>query len=205
VIGDQRVFGFFVLPVIYNQKMLKRICVFCGSSSGVDSAYAEAAQAFGRLLCLRGIELVYGGGLVGLMGALADACLSAGGRVIGVIPQALKDREIAHSGLSELRVVSSMHERKSVMAELSNAFVALPGGYGTWEELFEMLTWSQLGIHRKACGLLNVNGYYDPLLQFADRAVSDGFLREANRNLLLSDVDSERLLDRVSSYSAPKN
>jgi uncharacterized protein (TIGR00730 family) len=205
VIGDQRVFGFFVLPVIYNQKMLKRICVFCGSSSGVDSAYAEAAQAFGRLLCLRGIELVYGGGHVGLMGALADACLSAGGRVIGVIPQALKDREIAHSGLSELRVVSSMHERKSVMAELSNAFVALPGGYGTWEELFEMLTWSQLGIHRKACGLLNVNGYYDPLLQFADRAVSDGFLREANRNLLLSDVDSERLLDRVSSYSAPKN
>jgi uncharacterized protein (TIGR00730 family) len=185
--------------------MLKRICVFCGSSSGVDSAYAEAAQAFGRSLCLRGIELVYGGGHVGLMGALADACLSAGGRVIGVIPQALKDKEIAHSGLSELRVVSSMHERKSVMADLSNAFVALPGGYGTWEELFEMLTWSQLGIHRKACGLLNVNGYYDPLLEFADRAVSDGFLREANRNLLLSDVDSERLLDRMNSYSAPKN
>ncbi len=152
----------------------------------------------GRLLCRRGIEVVYGAGNVGLMGTLANACLQEGGRVIGVIPQALFDREVAHTGLTELRVVSSMHERKAVMAELSEAFVALPGGYGTWDELFEMLTWSQLGIHRKLCGLLNVNGYYDPLLELADKSVSEGFLRAANRDLLLSDVDAERLLDRLS-------
>jgi uncharacterized protein (TIGR00730 family) len=180
--------------------MLKRICVFCGSSSGFHSVYAQAAQGVGRLLCRRGIELVYGGGNVGLMGMLADACLTEGGRVIGVIPQALVDKEVAHLGLTELRVVRSMHERKAIMADLSDAFVALPGGYGTWEELFEMLTWSQLGIQQKPCGLLNVNGYYDPLLELADKAVSEGFLREANRDLLLSDDDSERLLDRLSAY-----
>ena len=178
--------------------MLKRICVFCGSSSGVNALYTEAAQAVGRLLCRRGVELVYGGGNVGLMGVLADACLAEGGRVIGVIPQALVDKEVAHQGLTELRVVSSMHERKAVMAELSDAFAALPGGYGTWEELFEMLTWTQLGIQRKPCGLLNVNGYYDPLLELADQAVSEGFLREVNRELLLSDDEPVRLLDRLS-------
>jgi uncharacterized protein (TIGR00730 family) len=178
--------------------MLKRICVFCGSSSGVNALHTEAAQAIGRLLCRRGVELVYGGGNVGLMGVLADACLAEGGRVIGVIPQALVDKEVAHQGLTELRVVSSMHERKAVMAELSDAFAALPGGYGTWEELFEMLTWTQLGIQRKPCGLLNVNGYYDPLLELADQAVSEGFLREVNRELLLSDDEPERLLDRLS-------
>jgi uncharacterized protein (TIGR00730 family) len=183
--------------------MLRRLCVFCGSSSGVHSEYAQAAQTVARLLCRRGIELVYGGGNVGLMGTLADACLQAGGRVIGVIPQALADKEVAHTGVTELRVVSSMHERKSVMADLSDAFVALPGGYGTWEELFEVLSWSQLGIQRKACGLLNVNGYYDPLLELADKAVSQGFLREAHRDLLLSDDDPERLLERLSSYSVP--
>jgi uncharacterized protein (TIGR00730 family) len=183
--------------------MLKRICVFCGSSSGVHVSYAHEAQAVGKLLCRRGIELVYGGGNVGLMGVLADACLAEGGRVIGVIPQALVDKEVAHSGLTELRVVSSMHERKAIMADLSDAFMALPGGYGTWEELFEMLTWSQLGIHGKPCGLLNVNGYYDPLLELADKAVSEGFLRGVNRDLLLSDDDPERLLDRLSSYSLP--
>jgi uncharacterized protein (TIGR00730 family) len=183
--------------------MLKNICVFCGSSSGGHSVYAQAAQAVGWMLCRRGIELVYGGGNVGLMGVLADASLAEGGRVIGVIPQALVDREVAHSGLTELRVVSSMHERKAIMADLSDAFMALPGGYGTWEELFEMLTWSQLGIQRKPCGLLNVNGYYDPLLELADKAVSEGFLREINRDLLLSDDDPERLLDRLSSYSFP--
>jgi hypothetical protein len=184
--------------------MLKRICVFCGSSSGVHPVYAQAAQAVGRLLWRRGIELVYGGGNVGLMGMLADACLAEGGRVIGVIPQALVDKEVAHLGLTELRVVSSMHERKAIMADLSDAFVALPGGYGTWEELFEMLTWSQLGIHQKPCGILNVNGYYDPLLELADKAVSEGFLREVNRDLLLSDDDLERFLDRLSAYSVPK-
>jgi uncharacterized protein (TIGR00730 family) len=187
----------------YNLNMVGRICVFCGSSSGVHIDYAQAAQTIGRLLSQRGIDLVYGGGNVGLMGALADACLAAGGRVIGVIPQALVDREAAHTGLTELRVVSSMHERKSVMADLADAFVALPGGFGTWEELFEVLSWSQLGIQRKACGLLNVRGYYDPLLELANKAVSEGFLREVNRQLLLSDVDPARLLDRLSEPLLP--
>src|ERR1700710_1547100 len=137
--------------------LLRRICVFCGSSSGTRPIYKQAAETVGQLLCRRGVELVYGGGRVGLMGTVADACLNAGGRVIGVIPRALANREIAHSGLTELRIVSSMHERKAVMADLSDAFIALPGGYGTWEELFEVLSWSQLGIQRKACGVLNVN------------------------------------------------
>jgi uncharacterized protein (TIGR00730 family) len=180
--------------------MLRRICVFCGSNAGVRPAYREAARTVGRLLCRRGVELVYGGGHVGLMGMVADACLSEGGRVIGVIPQALADKEVAHSGLTELRIVKSMHERKFIMAELSDAFLALPGGYGTWEELFEVLTWSQLGIQRKACAILNVEGYYDPLLSMADKALSDGFLRGVHRDLLLSDVDPERLLDRLGNY-----
>ena len=183
--------------------MLKRICVFCGSSSGTRPLYQQAAQAVGRLLCRRGIELVYGGGRVGLMGVLANACLNEGGRVIGVIPQALADKEVAHTGLTELRIVSSMHERKALMADLSDAFMALPGGFGTWEEFFEVLTWAQLGIQRKACGVLNVGGYYDPLLQMADRALSEGFVREMHRGLLLSDADPERLLDRLSSYAVP--
>jgi uncharacterized protein (TIGR00730 family) len=181
--------------------MLRRICVFCGSNAGARPAYQQAAQTIGRLLCRRGIELVYGGGHVGLMGSVADACLNEGGRVIGIIPQALADKEVAHSGLTELRIVSSMHERKSVMAELSDAFLALPGGYGTWEEFFEVLTWSQLGIQRKACALLNVDGYYDPLLEMADQALSEGFVREVHRDLLLADVDPERLLDRLSGYA----
>jgi len=183
--------------------VLQRICVFCGSSFGSRPAYREAAEAVGRLLCRRGIELVYGGTNVGLMGALADACLGGGGRVIGVIPQALVDKELAHGGLTELRVVSSMHERKSLMADLSDAFLALPGGYGTWDELCEALTWTQLGIQRKACALLNVSGYYDAFLEFADRAVSEGFLRDVNRDLLLSDDDPARLLDRLARYSPP--
>jgi uncharacterized protein (TIGR00730 family) len=183
--------------------MLKRICVFCGSNSGLNPSYARAAQIVGGLFCERGIELVYGGGHVGLMGTLADACLKGGGRVIGVIPQALANREIAHAGLTELRIVSSMHERKAVMADLADAFIALPGGYGTWEELFEVLSWSQLGIQRKACGLLNVDGYYDPLLAMVDKSVAEGFLREAHRGLLLSDVDPDRLLARLSEYPAP--
>jgi uncharacterized protein (TIGR00730 family) len=155
------------------------------------------------LLSQRGIELVYGGGNVGLMGALADACLGGGGRAIGVIPQALVDKEVAHMGLTELRVVNSMHERKALMADLSGAFVALPGAYGTWDELCEVLTWSQLGIQRKACALLNVSGYYDSFLEFADRAVAEGFLRDAHRGLLLSDDDPVRLLDRLGSYTVP--
>lgn len=161
--------------------------------------YVEVAQSVGRMLCERGIELVYGGGNVGLMGALASATLGAGGRVIGVIPQMLVDREVAHTGLTELRVVGSMHERKFLMADLSDAFLTLPGGFGTWEEFFEILTWSQLGIVRKPCAVLNVNGYYDPLLQMADRAVASGFVRDAYRALLLSDTDPARVLDRLST------
>jgi len=183
--------------------VLQRICVFCGSSFGSRPAYREAAETVGRLLCRRGIELVYGGGNVGLMGAMADACLDGGGRVIGVIPQALFDKEVAHLGLTELRVVNSMHERKALMADLSDAFLALPGGYGTWDEFCEVLTWSQLGIQRKACALLNVNGYYDPFLEFADRAVSEGFLKDVNRELMLSDDDPARLLDRLGGYTVP--
>lgn len=186
---------------IYNLTMLRRLCVFCGSKSGTHRLYQEAAQTVGRLLCRRGVELVYGGGNVGLMGTVANSCLDGGGHVIGVIPRALADREVAHAGLTELRIVSSMHERKAVMADLSDAFMALPGGYGTWEEFFEVLTWSQLGIQHKACALLNVDGYYDPLLQMADRAVSEGFLLPVNRGLLISDGDPERLLDRLSSYA----
>ena len=183
--------------------MLRRICVFCGSSFGSRPVYREAAEAVGRLLCQRGIELVYGGGNVGLMGAMADACLDGGGRVIGVIPQALVEKEVAHLGLTELRVVRSMHERKFLMADLSDAFMALPGGYGTWDEFCEMLTWSQLGIQRKACGLLNVSGYYDSFLEFGDRAVSEGFLKDVNRGLMLSDDDPALLLDRLASFSVP--
>jgi len=183
--------------------MLKRICVFCGSCSGTREIYGQTAQETGRLLAERGIELVYGGGKVGLMGAVADACLGAGGRVIGVIPQLLKDKEVAHNSLSELIVVQTMHERKALMADLADAFLALPGGYGTWDELCEVLTWSQIGIQRKASAILNVNGYYDPLLAMADRAVSEGFMKNIHRELLLTDTEPARLLERMESYSVP--
>jgi uncharacterized protein (TIGR00730 family) len=183
--------------------MLKRICVFCGSSSGTREIYAQAAREVGRLLSERGIELVYGGGKVGLMGAVADACLAAGGRVTGVIPQVLVDKEVAHNGLTELLVVQTMHERKALMADLADAFLALPGGYGTWDEFCEVLTWSQIGIQQKGSALLNVNGYYDPLLAMADRAVGEGFLRDVHRELLLTDRDPARLLDRLEGYVSP--
>jgi uncharacterized protein (TIGR00730 family) len=183
--------------------MLKRICVFCGSSPGTQEIYARTAREFGRLLNDRGLELVYGGGKVGLMGAVADGCLAGGGRVIGIIPQMLVDKEVAHRGLSELRVVQTMHERKALMADLADAFVALPGGFGTWDELCEVLTWSQLGLHRKACAVLNVNGYYDPLLAMADRATADGFVKPVYRELLVADTDAMRLLDRLADYSVP--
>jgi hypothetical protein len=183
--------------------MLRRICVFCGSSSGNQPVYTHAAETVGRLLAEQGTELVYGGGKVGLMGTVADSCLAHGGRAIGVIPQLLVDKEVAHTGLTELRIVGSMHERKAMMADLSDAFLALPGGFGTWEEFCEILTWSQLGIQRKACALLNVNGYYDPLLQMADNAVTEGFLRPIHRSLLLSDEDPTRLLDHLSTYVVP--
>jgi uncharacterized protein (TIGR00730 family) len=163
----------------------------------------RAAQDVGCLLSQRGIGLVYGGGNVGLMGTVADACLKQGGKVIGVVPRILVQKEIAHRGLTELHIVESMHERKALMADMADGFIALPGGYGTWDEFCEVLTWSQLGLHRKACALLNVNGYYDPFLAMADRAFEEGFLRDVHRNLLLADTDPARLLDRLNSYIVP--
>jgi hypothetical protein len=179
---------------------MKRVCVFCGSSAGIRPVYREAAQAMGNALARRGIELVFGGGRVGLMGVLADAVLAAGGRAIGVIPDALVARELAHRGLTELRVVGSMHERKALMAELSDAFLALPGGFGTLEEYCEALTWAQLGLHAKPCGLLNVAGFYDALLELFDHAVSEQFVPGPHRLLVLVDEDPQRLLDLLADY-----
>jgi len=178
----------------------RRICVFCGSSAGENPAYAAVARELGRTLADRGIGVVFGGGKVGLMGVLADAALAAGGEVIGVIPDALVAREIAHTGLTKLHVVRSMHERKTLMADLASAFIALPGGYGTFEEFFEAVTWTQLGIHHKPCGLLNIDGYYDPLLALIERAVSDGFIREENRALVLDAPDIATLLAKLAAF-----
>ncbi len=174
-----------------------RICVFCGSSDGTKSAYREAARTVARELAARGIGIVYGGGRVGCMGALADAGLAAGGEVIGVIPRALEEREIAHRELSALHIVQTMHERKSVMADLSGAFLALPGGFGTLEELFETITWRQLGIHDKPSAVLNVDGYYDTLVAFCDLAAKDGFIRSSDRDAVLSGVEIAPLLDAL--------
>ena len=182
---------------------MKRLCVFCGSSNGVNPAFAEAATGLGTLLATRGIGLVYGGGNVGLMGVIADAALAAGGEVIGVIPRSLADREIAHTGCTELRIVDSMHTRKAMMADLSDAFVAMPGGVGTFEELFEAITWTQLGLHRKACGLLNVAGFYTPLATFIDQAVSDGFIKPVHRAAIVVDDNPVRLLDKLSTIDLP--
>ncbi len=168
--------------------------MFCGSSAGARLEYAQATADFGRLLAERSVRVVYGAGNVGLMGVLADAALAAGGQVIGVIPQMLVDRELAHRGITELRIVTSMHERKALMAELSDAFVALPGGLGTYEELCEVLTWGQLGIHHKPVGCLNVKGYFDPLMCVLDHAVSEGFLRAEQRGLFLASADAEELM-----------
>jgi uncharacterized protein (TIGR00730 family) len=181
---------------------LRSLCVFCGSNSGKGVEYATAAQALGTLAAQRGIRLVTGAGHVGLMGIVADAALAAGGEVIGVIPQLLVDRELAHRGLTELRIVGSMHERKALMAELSDAFIALPGGLGTLEELCEALTWSQLGIHAKLCGCLNVGGYFDPLLAMLDRAVTEQFLLPEHRQLLLSAATPDDLLDQLAHEMA---
>ena len=181
-------------------EQLKRICVFCGSSVGSRPTYAAATRELGRTLAARGLGIVFGGGKVGLMGVLADAALAVGGEVIGVIPEALVAREIAHTGLTKLHVVHSMHERKTLMADLADAFIALPGGYGTLEEFLEAVTWTQLGIHKKPCGLLNVNGYYDALLALLDRAVADGFIREANRTLVLDAPDVPMLLGKLEAF-----
>jgi len=182
---------------------MKRVCVFCGSSVGSKAVYAEAAGEMGRLIASKGIGLVYGGGNVGLMGVVADAVLEAGGEVIGVIPRALADREIAHTGLTRLQVVDSMHTRKAMMAELSDAFIAMPGGVGTFEEFFEAITWTQLGLHRKPCGLLNVDGFYSPLERFIDQAVTEGFIRPVHRAAIVVDEDPNRLLERLSTIDMP--
>src|SRR5438876_4091637 len=182
-----------------------RLCVFCGSGLGNGAAFLEPVGALGHLLADEGIGLVYGGARVGLMGVLADAVLARGGEVIGVIPRALVQREIAHPTLTELRVVENMHERKATMAELAEGFVALPGGTGTMEELFEAWTWGQLGLHVKPCGLLNIAGYYDALLAFIDRAMTAGFLSLRHREMLVVEADAHALLRRFSSYSPPEH
>jgi len=180
----------------------RKICVFTGSRHGASTAYADAAEQLARDLVERGFGLVYGGGNVGLMNVIADTVLELGGHVTGVIPNALVSREVAHRGLSELRVVSSMHERKALMAELSDGFIALPGGIGTMEEFFEVLSWAQLGIHNKPCGLLNVSGYYDPLIEFLDHAVSQDFVKPKHRALLLVESEPAILLDRFDEMLA---
>ena len=179
---------------------LEAVTVFCGSSAGRDPAYAGAAERLGRALAASGRTLVYGGGHVGLMGRLADAALAAGGHVIGVIPDALMAREVGHRGLPDLRVVASMHERKALMADLGDAFVALPGGFGTLDELFEAVTWAQLGLHAKPIGLLNVAGYFDFLLRFADRSSADGFVRPEHRALLVVETEPDALLAALEAF-----
>jgi hypothetical protein len=183
---------------------LRRVCVFCGSSEGRDPAYREAAAGLGRMIAEAGTGLVYGGASIGLMGAVADAALAAGGEVIGVMPRPLAEKEIAHGGLSELRIVGSMHERKALMAELSDGFIALPGGIGTFEELFEVWTWGQLGYHRKPCGILNVEGFYDQLIGFLDGVVAQRFLRAEHRQMLLQASDPAVLLERLAAYRPPE-
>jgi hypothetical protein len=179
---------------------LRRVTVFCGSNPGTDPAYADGARALGAELARRGLGLVYGGGRVGLMGIVADSVLAAGGEVTGVIPRHLWDKEVGHAGLTELLVVDSMHERKLAMADRADAFIALPGGVGTFEELFEVLTWTQLGIHDKAVGVLDVAGFYAPMLAFLDSAVAAGFLREGHRAILQAATDPAELLDRLAAW-----
>ena len=180
---------------------MKRICVFCGSSPGARPEYAEAAREMGKALATRDIGLVYGGGKVGLMGEVATAAIEAGGDVIGVIPQWLVDREVAYTDLKDLRVVGSMHERKALMAGLSDGFIAMPGGLGTIEEFFEAATWTQLGIHKKPCGLLNICGYYDSLVTFLDHSAQEMFVRQENRNMIIVEESPERLINRFETFN----
>jgi uncharacterized protein (TIGR00730 family) len=182
---------------------MNRICVFCGSTAGEDTRYLEAADRFGQILAREGIELVYGGSRVGMMGRIAAATLQAGGRVTGVIPGALMKREVPHQELTELRVVRSMHERKGEMAELSDAFVALPGGLGTLEGFCELLTWGQLGLHQKPCAILDVAGYFQPLVRFLDHMTREGFLARPHRDMVLVEEDPEALVQRLRQYQPP--
>ncbi|MDD2927033.1 TIGR00730 family Rossman fold protein [Rhodoferax sp.] len=182
---------------------MKNICVYCGSNPGRIEAYADGARALAKALVDRGLGLVYGGASVGIMGLMADSVLQLGGRAVGVIPEALKQKEIEHKGLSELHVTKSMHERKTLMAELSDGFIALPGGVGTLEEIFEIWTWAQLGFHAKPCGLLNVAGYYDTLTTFLDHTVAEQFVKPAHRSTLMVEHAPDTLLDRFASYQPP--
>lgn len=184
-------------------KKLKSLCVYCGSSSGRIDDYADAARALAQAMVPRGIRLVYGGAHVGIMGAVADEVLRLGGEAIGVIPESLMKKELAHQGLTELHVTPSMHARKTLMAELANGFVALPGGIGTFEEIFEVWTWAQLGFHGKPCGLLNVAGYYDRLVAFLDHAADERFVRREQRDMLVVATDPASLLDRFARYAPP--
>jgi uncharacterized protein (TIGR00730 family) len=183
---------------------IRRLAIFCGSNPGARSDYVQAARSFGRLLSARGIGIVYGGSNVGLMAALADAVLDDLGDIIGIIPRMLVEREVANRALTDLRIVNSMHERKAMMAELADGFVALPGGIGTLEEFFEIWTWGQLGMHQKPCGLLNVAGYFDPLLEFLDRAVAEKFVRDVHRGMVVVESDPVVLLSRFESYEPPR-
>jgi uncharacterized protein (TIGR00730 family) len=182
---------------------LSSVCVYCGASVGSRPEYAAAARTFAAALVRRGLTLVYGGASIGIMGVLADAVLQAGGRVVGVIPRPLLERELGHPGLTELRVTETMHERKAVMAQLADAFVALPGGIGTLEELFEVWTWAQLGLHHKPCGLLNSARYYDALIEFLAHAAHEDFLRGVYHRMLLVAADADELLDRLAAYEPP--
>ncbi len=183
---------------------MKKICVFCGSSPGAIPEYATAARQLGKALADNDIALVYGGGNVGMMGQIANSVLENGGNVTGVIPQAIAEMEVAHTDLADLRVVDSMHARKALMAELSDGFIALPGGLGTIEEFVEVLTWAQLGFHEKPCGLLNSHGYYDSFLKFLDHVADQQFIQPAHRDLILVDENPEALLEKFENYSAPK-
>ncbi len=182
---------------------MKKICVYCGSNPGKRPEYKAAAGFLAKELLSRKIGLVYGGAHVGIMGEIADRVLKGGGEVTGIMPQALVDREVSHTGLTELIIVKSMHERKAMMANLSDGFIALPGGLGTVEELFEVLTWAQLGFHTKPCGLLNAGGYYDHLSAFLDHTVAEGFVKDAHRSMLIVEKDPIKLLDRFIDYTPP--
>ncbi|WP_165020742.1 TIGR00730 family Rossman fold protein [Dysgonomonas sp. ZJ279] len=184
---------------------MKYISVFCGSSSGNDNIFPEQVSLLGQTIARRGYGIVYGGAHVGLMGAVADGALQQGGQVIGVIPQFLKKKELEHKKLTKIHVVETMHERKALMNELSDGVIALPGGYGTMEELFEMLTWAQLALHKKPIGLLNIDGFYDSLIALSDMMIKKGFLKDEYRELLLVDNDIERLLDKMEAYKPPLN
>ena len=183
--------------------MVKRICVFCGSNPGVRDEYSQAAKALAQYLVAEKLGIVYGGSKVGLMGVLAEAALEAGGEIIGILPESLVAKEIAHHGLTDLKIVATMHERKALMAEMSDAFIAMPGGYGTYEEFCEVLTWTQLGLQNKPCGLLNVAGFYDCLLRMFDHAVIEGFVREAHRDIVISDANPTSLVKRLQECKLP--